>query len=170
MNAFAGMPLLRGTDSLMGGIAPYNTYATKDGKAVSLGALEPKFWMTFCGATGIEPSMEALMPGPHQADWKSKVAQVIAARTRDEWAEFSAQHDCCLEPVLEPHELLNDPQHVARGVFVKSGGGMPMPKIGSSAAAVSPPPDRGAHTIEILKEAGFDEARIEALKKAGAIK
>jgi crotonobetainyl-CoA:carnitine CoA-transferase CaiB-like acyl-CoA transferase len=170
MNAFAGMPFLQGTDSLMGGIAPYATYATKDGKAVSLGALEPKFWMTFCTATGIEPSMEALMPGPHQADWKSKVAQVIAARTRDEWAEFAAQHDCCLEPVLEPHELLTDPQHTARGVFVKSAGGMPMPKIGSSPAPVKPPPERGAHTVEILREAGFDQARIEALRAAKAIR
>jgi alpha-methylacyl-CoA racemase len=169
MNAFAGLSLSHGTDALMGGIAPYNTYATKDGKGVSLAALEPKFWMTFCAQTGIEPSLEALMPGPHQADWKSKVAAVIAAKTREEWSAFAEKHDCCLEPILEPSEVLDDPQHLARGAFLRAGA-LPMPRIGPDPAPIAPPPERGAESVEILRDGGLDEARIAALKNAGAIR
>src|SRR5690606_10796952 len=53
MNALAGQMAARGQDLLMGGIAPYGTYATRDEKAVALAALEPKFWMTFCAAVGL---------------------------------------------------------------------------------------------------------------------
>lgn len=76
MCAFAGDSHAKGTGPLNGGIAPFGTYATKDGRAMALGALEPKFWMTFCAGVGIECGMDALMPGPHQPAWKAKLAAV----------------------------------------------------------------------------------------------
>ena len=94
-NALAGLSLRRGDETLTGGIAPYNTYATKDGLHVALGALEPKFWMGFCAAVGLEASMEALMPGPHQVELKKKVAAIFANKTRAEWEAFAKQHDVC---------------------------------------------------------------------------
>ena len=74
---FAGTPPRRGDEALIGGIAPYNTYATKDGRAVALAALEPKFWMAFCAGVGLEPQLEALVPGPHQTAIKAKVAALF---------------------------------------------------------------------------------------------
>src|SRR5262249_25285442 len=59
--AMAGSPPARGGEALSGGIAPYNTYLSKDGHPITLAALEPKFWMTFCAAVGIEASMEAFL-------------------------------------------------------------------------------------------------------------
>jgi len=160
----------RGGAVLMGGIAPYNTYATKDGRAVSLGALEPKFWFAFCQGVGLEPGMDALMPGPHQAEWKARVADKIAERTRDEWESFAAAHDCCLEPVLDPDEVVADPQHTFRKMFVGAAGAA-APQIRTPLA----PPARGArapaqgeHTVAVLEEAGFRETEIAALRDAGA--
>ena len=94
---FGGLALPAGAGMLMGGLAPYGTYATKDGGAVALGALEPKFWKAFCRAAEIECGMEALVPGPHQTEWKKKIADAIAGKTRDEWAAIGAEADCCLE-------------------------------------------------------------------------
>ena len=44
--------LKRGEIQLAGRYACYQVYSTKDGRHMSLGALEPKFWMNFCEAIG----------------------------------------------------------------------------------------------------------------------
>ncbi len=165
-----GMPAPRGAGVLSGGIAPYGTYATKDGEAVSLAALEPKFWVAFCQGVGLEPDMTALAPGPHQAEWKRKVAGAIAERTRDEWAAFAEATDCCLEPVLDPEELASDPQHAARAMFLEGPDGLPMPRtpIASSALEAQPAPAQGEHGQAILAEAGFTADEIAALCETGA--
>src|SRR3712207_8784959 len=36
----------------------------------------------------------------------AEVESVFAARTRAEWEAFNAEHDCCLEPVLDLDEAL----------------------------------------------------------------
>lgn len=171
---FGGETPTRGQGPLTGGIAPYRTYATKDAKYMSLGALEPKFWLTFCAQVGLEPEMGALIPGPHQAELQAKVEAIFAQRTRAEWEDFAAAHDVCLEPVLEPTELPRDPHAVARGLFidVDTPAGkstqlrLPVTPRGKHHA---PPPRQGEHTEAILREAGLDEARIEALRAEGVI-
>jgi crotonobetainyl-CoA:carnitine CoA-transferase CaiB-like acyl-CoA transferase len=172
-SALAGLPVRRGDEVLSGGIAPYNTYATKDGGFVALGALEPKFWMGFSAAVGLEGSMEALMPGPHQVALKRKVADVIAGRTRAEWEAFAKDHDVCLEPVLRPEELGADPHLAARGVFYELAtprGPVPQLRLPVTPrdATPTPPPRSGEHTRAILGEAGLSETEIDALIAAGA--
>ncbi len=163
----------RGDEILTGGIAPYNTYLTKDGEAMSLGSLEPKFLMKFCQGAGIETDLSALLPGPHQAALKQRFAEVFASKTRAEWEAFNEQHDCCLEPVLRPDELRNDPHLTARGVFfdVDTGDG----KVGQFRTPVTPrdlearpAPTPGEHTDAILAECGFSADEIAALKSDGA--
>jgi len=114
----AGKEQARGDEPLSGGLAGYGVYATKDGKAVALGALEPKFWMTFCGAVGLPVDGTSMVPGPHQKDVRAQVAAIFAQRTRAEWEAFAKDHDVCLEPVLDPAELTSDAHLVARKAFV----------------------------------------------------
>jgi crotonobetainyl-CoA:carnitine CoA-transferase CaiB-like acyl-CoA transferase len=160
----------RGAHFLDGGIAPYQTYRTRDGRFVALGALEPKFWQTFCAGVGLEPAMEALVPGPHQAHWRAKLNAVFAARTRAEWEAFAAEHDCCLEPVLAPAELPDDPQHRARGVFFEIDGiphfRTPAGTPGAPHALARAP---GADTDAVLREAGLADEEIAALRARGVL-
>ncbi len=163
---------VRGGEPLSGGIAPYNTYATKDARYVALGALEPKFWRAFCDGVGLEFELSAMMPGPHQITLKARLVEIFASRTRAEWEAFALEKDCCLEPVLEPQELASDPQLRARGLFVEQSTPFgPSPQlrlpVGDSAAA-APPPAMGEHTDVILAEAGFSAADIAALRATGA--
>lgn len=134
---------------LSGGIAPYGTYATKDGRHVALAALEPKFWSAFCEGVGIEARPDALAPGAHQRKWRADLEAIFAGRTFAEWREFSERVDCCLEPVLLPSELPEDPQHAARGLF--AGGALRM-RTPSAPAAEGAAPKHGEHTEEILNE------------------
>lgn len=174
---FAGeRPRERGDGVLDGGIAAYATYLTSDGQAVALGALEPKFWTVFATAVGIEPTLDALVPGEHQAALKATVAAIFAGRSRAEWEAFSAKHDCCIEPVLQAHELPDDPQHRHRGVFFEApgvgGDAMTMFRTPVGAGADgphAPPRAAGADTREVLREAGIDDARIDALAASGAV-
>ena len=169
----AGHVPARGDESLTGGIGIYGAYATKDGRHVSLGALEPKFWMAFCAGAGLEADLSAVMPGPHQAALKEKLRALFASRTRAEWEEFSRKHDCCLEPVLEPGELRGDEQLKARGLFFEMDSpwgriGQMRTPLAARGAEHAPPPRLGEHTDAILREAGLDAAAIAAMRAEGA--
>jgi crotonobetainyl-CoA:carnitine CoA-transferase CaiB-like acyl-CoA transferase len=171
----AGFPLGRGDGLLTGGLAVYATYETKDGKYVAFGALEPKFWKSFCEGTDREADMSALTTGPHQAALKNELALVFASRTRAEWEAFARHHDCCLEPVLEPSELAEDEHLSARGVFFdldSPWGRLPQLRtpLTPAGAQHTPPPRIGEHTDAILREAGFEDDEIAALRAGGAVR
>lgn len=171
--ALAGEPAARGDDVLTGGVAPYNIYLSSDGHPIALAALEPKFWRSFCAGAGVQADMSALLPGPHQAALKEKVARVFATRTRAAWAAFGAQHDCCVEPVTAPNEVLTDPHLASRGLFFKLStprGDLPQVRtpVTPHDERFAPPPRAGEHTRAILHEAGFTDAEVDALVRVGA--
>jgi alpha-methylacyl-CoA racemase len=157
----------RGNDVLCGGIAPYGTYATKDGGAVALAALEPKFWLAFCAGVGLPGDMQALVPGPHQRALQDTLRGIFRTRTRDEWSVFNDAHDCCLEPVLSPAEALDDPHARHRGLVTEAHG---VSRFATPAApaATGPAPRQGADSAAILEEAGWTAEEIAALRAAGA--
>ncbi len=172
-SALAGEPQTRGAETLSGGIAPYNTYTSSDGHPMTLAALEPKFWMSFCAGVGLEVTMEALIPGPHQLALREKVAAVFAAKTREEWVTFARERDCCLEPVLAPEELTRDPHLAARDLFFtlpSDRGDIPQIRLPVTPkdTTFTPPPRSGEHTRAIFKDAGLSDAEIDALIKSGA--
>lgn len=166
----------RGRNHLDGGIAAYNTYRTADGRHVSLGALEPKFWTAFAAAAGLDPSLDALVAGEHQPALRARVAEAFAARTRDEWEQFARAHDCCLEPVLDASELPGDPQHAARGVFFPmddgAGGTVTVfrtPVGAGAAVAHLPARAAGADTDAVLRDAGIGDDQVAALRRDGVV-
>jgi len=173
--ALAGEPVARGAEVLSGGIAPYQSYLSKDGAPMTLGALEPKFWVTFALANGLDPDPTALLPGEHQPAIKERVAEVFASRTRDEWIEFSKTNDCCVEPAIGFGEMWNDAQLSARQLFFETDAGgetLRLFRTPVSTRDETPPPAprAGEHTRVVLSEAGFSDDEIDALVRAGAVK
>jgi crotonobetainyl-CoA:carnitine CoA-transferase CaiB-like acyl-CoA transferase len=167
-----GLPA-RGEGSLTGGLALYGIYATSDGRHVTLGALEPKFWNAFSAGVGLESDPSAYLPGPHQEALRAKLRVVFASRTRAQWEAFGAEHDCCVEPVLDPDEALRDEHLRARGMFFEMDS--PWGPIMQMRTPVTPrdalhaaPPGQGEHTDAILREGGIDEAAIAAMRAEGA--
>lgn len=171
---FGNQPIARGGEALIGGIAPYGTYATKDGRAMALAALEPKFWLAFSATVGHEIDMSDFVPGPHQAALKAKLATIFEGRTQSEWIALANANDFCLEPVLTPEEAKTDPHLAARGMFFDLDS--PWGKIAQMRTPLTPverphapPPRQGEHTDVIFGEAGFGDEEIAALRKDGAI-
>jgi len=154
----------RGDLELAGGIVCYFPYETKDGKWVSLGALEPKFWQNWCNGAGRPDLIEKQFEHPG-SDAGTEVAAVFRERTRDEWTEFAAGHDCCLEPILDLDETLESDLVRARGMIVE----LEQPGIGTVRQVGAPiklsrtpadtsgaAPALGADTDDVLREIGMD--------------
>lgn len=168
MSAFAGESVSSGLSALAGAIAPFGTYTTKDGRAMALGALEPKFWLGFCAAVGLEGDMSAMVPGPHQPELKAKLRAIFADKTFAEWCTIASATDCCLEPVLLPEEIVKDAQHEARNALPREGT-LPYVKTpGAKAWATSAAPSQGGHSDEILAEAGLTRDEIADLRAVQA--
>ena len=173
--SFGGQAPKAGGEALVGGIAPYQTYATKDGKAMSLAALEPKFWMAFSSGVGHAVDMSDLIPGPHQVALKDKLRAIFAEKTRDEWVQFARDRDCCLEPVLTAEEARVDEHLVARRMFFEmpsKWGPIPMMRtpLTDVDRAHAPPPGQGEHTDVILREAGITADEIAGMRADGTIR
>lgn len=110
----------RNEAELNGGAAYYRIYALGDGRFVALGAIEPKFWGSFCDTAG-HPEWAARQGEPlPQRDLARELAAFFAALTLDECVARFARADCCLTPVLTMREALES-GHVAERGLVRRG-------------------------------------------------
>ncbi|TMC47517.1 MAG: CoA transferase [Chloroflexi bacterium] len=110
----------RGEIPLGGAMPCYNLYECQDGQWLTLGALEPQFWSTFCKMVGREEWMD------HQRDMGDEAEPTFAAvralfksKTRAEWLAFFADADVCIEPVLTVAEAAQHPQMQQRRMTVQ---------------------------------------------------
>lgn len=99
-----------------GGAACYRIYRCRDGRFLAVAALEPKFWAKFCETVGHEEWIHRQNGDMPQNELIADVEALMRTRTRDEWAALLAPADCCVEPVLEPHEVASHPQWQERDV------------------------------------------------------
>jgi len=164
----------RGSGMLDGGLPCYNVYRTKDGRWMAVGALERKFWEILCDELGCpELKGKHLVYGEDAKPVKARVAAIFAARTQREWRETFDRADCCVSPVLAIDEALENEQLRARGMIQEAGGsiqfGLPVKFSEFQFGIERQAPARGEHTEEILREFGYGDAEIEALRRNGAI-
>lgn len=135
--------------------ACYNVYRTADGERVALGALEPKFWRSFCDAVGRHDLQgRQSTDEADQAALIDEVARIFAGRTRAEWLAFFEAHDVCLTPVNTPVDALADPHVVSRRAVTQAerGARALRPPFLAERVDLSPAPEVGQHTEELLPE------------------
>jgi crotonobetainyl-CoA:carnitine CoA-transferase CaiB-like acyl-CoA transferase len=168
----------RGGDLLSGGIPAYNIYATKDGRHMAVGSLEPKFWQKTCEVLGLSHLAPlGWVEGEAAAAVKAEVQAVFATRTQAEWTPAFEAADCCVSPILPMHEAVGNEQLRARGMIVDTEHptfgkhqqfAPPFKLSGYGFAITRHAPARGEHTEALLREAGYGEAEIAAMKASGA--
>jgi crotonobetainyl-CoA:carnitine CoA-transferase CaiB-like acyl-CoA transferase len=136
-----------------GGHACYNVYETRDGESLALGALEPKFWTTFCRALGRDDLVaRQLTDDEDQASVLAEIRRTFASRTSDEWLAFFAAHDVGVTRVNRPAGAIADPHIVARGAVVRGHGLRAIrPPFASVVPDLAPAPSLGQQTDEVLQ-------------------
>jgi crotonobetainyl-CoA:carnitine CoA-transferase CaiB-like acyl-CoA transferase len=163
----------RGRLPLTGKHPCYNVYRTRDGRGVSLAALESKFWCAFCGAVGREDLLP-LQFSERPEDF-AKFEALFAGRTADEWKTLLKGADFCCEVVPSLGEALDDAQVKSRGLIIAPSPGEPsVIRIGhplrNRGERPGACPGHGEHTAEILAELGVSSSKMDELEAAGAIR
>lgn len=164
----------RHANFLDGGAPFYGTYRTLDDKFVAIGAVESQFWAELLARLGLDA---AEMGFQHDRDaWpamRAKMEVVFRTKTREQWCAVFDGSDACFAPVLSIAEAPSHPHLASRGTFVDVDGVVrpaPAPRferlrVDPSASA----PALGAHTREVLGEAGYGPGQIESLLEHGVI-
>jgi alpha-methylacyl-CoA racemase len=166
----------RGELDLAGGLICYRPYACRDGW-VTLAALEPKFWLEWCRGVGREDLVDRQFDSPG-SEAHAELERIFLERTRDEWRDFAARHDCCLEPVLALDEALDSELVRAREMVVEidqpgADGvrllGVPVKLSRTPGAPAGPGPALGQHTDEVLRALGYSAGDLASLRESGAV-
>jgi formyl-CoA transferase len=114
----------------------------------------------------------------HRDELRALLAPVLAAKTNAEWIPILEARDILVAPVRSTAAALEDPQLAINQLLVEVEHprlgkmrhvGTPLRLAGTPAPAASPAPLIGEHTEEILRELGYAEAEIDALRARGAI-
>ncbi len=170
----------RGGELLTGGYATYNNYKCKDDRYVSLGAVEDKFWASFCRKLGVEEYIPLQMDIPSQPKIEASIKKIMLTKTRDEWVEFFSDSDLCFTPILTLDEMVTHPQVLARNMvhtltnFQGSGKdlvctGVPIKLSETPGKAKMVFARTGENTDEVLAGIGYSTTQIEQLHKDGIV-
>jgi len=163
---------------LTGRYACYGVYACADGEYLSVAAIEPAFWANLCRALGLKEYIDAQTDDERQDEVRAALTQRFQSAGRDEWVRRLGPADCCVAPVNRVSEAVRDDQYLARGAVVKAEHPVagPLEQIGAvwAGAALAEGPHRlpdsaDTDTAALLAEAGYDDARITQLARAGTI-
>ncbi|MBW2540446.1 MAG: CoA transferase [Deltaproteobacteria bacterium] len=164
----------RGTNLLDGGAPFYDTYETSDGKYISIGALESKFYAELIEKLGLaSEDLPEQMDRSRWSEQRERFAELIKTRTRDVWCEILEGTDACFAPVLSLEEASEHPHLRERGTFVEVAGALqpgPAPRFSRTPCRIaSPPPHAGQHTDEALADWGVPADEIARLRGSKVI-
>jgi acetyl-CoA hydrolase len=152
----AGLMRERRGSSMLDGPHWFTTYRCKDGRDITVGALEPKFYKLLLEKLGL--AEDRRFAAQHAAgQWPLQtetLAALFASRTRDEWCALLEGSDACFAPVLSPSEAANHPHLQSRATYANSDGVLQAnaaPRFSGMPALVpNPIPTLGQHNEEIL--------------------
>ncbi len=119
---------------LTGGLASYRIYATADGRQLTVGALEPKFFSRLCELVG-RPELAGRQYEEDQVQLAEELSAMFATRSLAEWLALFDGEDVCVGPVSTLAEASAE--------------------FGTSQTPVDPPPEPGEHTDAWRRELGL---------------
>lgn len=166
-------------DRVSTGASPfYAVYQTKDGKRLSLACSEPLFFVNLCKILKCEDFIPYQYNPEKAPAIKDFFTRTLLTRNRDEWFDLFIQSDIAVGKVLEPDELINDPQLKHRKIIVE----MDHPEDGKIrqvgvAIKLSDTPGNirkfspvlGENSTDILNQLGYSTDMIDKLNQKGIV-
>ena len=155
----------------------YDVYATKDGKYVSVGTIEPKFWQKFCDMIGLPKLKDRQHDFAHEEEITQLISEKLKTKTRDEWVALAENGSFCITPVNSPDEVLESDMTAASGMLETRTEDVGTVTYLHSAMKMSDTPGNirfrapyaGEHNREVLCALGYTEKEIAAFKAKGIV-
>ena len=166
----------RGHERLFGRYACYNIYPVRNGRFLTVAALEPKFWRALCTALEREDLIpDQYVEGDQQQVLIAELTRIFQKKSVAEWMEVFGEADVCIAEVREISRSVQDDNLAERGIVLPVRGadgtvyeqlGV-FPKLSDAPGYVSgDAPARGEHTRQILKSVNFTVKRINEMLAA----
>ncbi|CAN7773710.1 CaiB/BaiF CoA-transferase family protein [Cupriavidus necator] len=172
MLASGNLQEARGSNILDSGAPWYDSYRTRDGKFMSIGPIEGRFYVQLLDKLGL--TADNLPAQYDRKGWpmlRKRFEAVFLTRTRDEWCAVFEGSDACWAPVLTFSEAPDHPHHRARGSFVEIDGVVqpaPAPRfLGTPSEIRGAAPQRGQNGAAALRDWGFDASAVSRLQALG---
>ncbi|MBV6509073.1 MAG: Acetyl-CoA:oxalate CoA-transferase [Acidimicrobiales bacterium] len=167
-----------GHDILTGRYACYDLYECRDGRWISVGAIEPAFYANLCRALGLDKWVDHQCDDAVQDQIRDDFRATFLTRDRDDWVAELAPADTCVAPVNSIPELVEDEQFGSRALIVEAEharhgrfrqvGAVLAGQSGSEVPFRVRDVDE-TDTEELLSEAGFSGDEITGLKEQGVV-
>lgn len=154
-----------------GGFACYSIYATADGGAMAVGAVETKFFANLCEGLGIENGPARQYDAAAQPGLRADIAAAFRSRTRDEWTGVFENVDACVTPVLTIDELAAQQHWREREVFAdyshpEHGTVTQLAAFGGGTRGAAPV-SGGASFRDLMTSLKFTQDEIDAMRADG---
>ncbi|XP_001600288.1 alpha-methylacyl-CoA racemase [Nasonia vitripennis] len=159
----------RGKNLLDTGAHFYDTYETKDGHYMAVGALESQFYDIFLDKLGL--TEDELLHFDNFEENREKLSDIFKSKTQDEWCSIFDGTDACVTPVLTLDNVASHKHNDYSKTFSIGRDNLVIPNVapklsrtpGVSCATRFPNTNPGEHTIEILTEYKFTSKEIKDL-------
>lgn len=156
----------------------YSVYKTKDGRYLSIGTIEPKFWQKMCRLIDLPELESRQFDFAHSAEIKEKLSAAFAGKTQAEWLELIGKDEFCVTPIRTLQEALDSSltteqsqmlvtkkEDFGNYTYVKSAA-----KLSDTPGTIRKrAPYLGEHTQEVLESAGYTKEEIAAMHEKGEI-
>ncbi|XP_026815067.1 alpha-methylacyl-CoA racemase isoform X2 [Rhopalosiphum maidis] len=157
----------KGQNLLDGGVHFYDTYETKDGKWMAVGAIEPEFYKVFIEGLGL--NIDEIEQMDNFERNREIISKKFKEKTREEWCNIFDSKDACVTPVLELDEVDQHPHNASRNSFIRKDNKVlpvPAPKLSATpgvSSSTKPIAVYGQNTREILESMGYTQKEINKL-------
>jgi crotonobetainyl-CoA:carnitine CoA-transferase CaiB-like acyl-CoA transferase len=179
LRELTGQEPRRSDDFLTHRYACFNTYDTADGRCLSIGAVENRFWVRLCAHLGVPEYADLQYDESRREEILAFMRATFRRKKLTEWDAELAGLEVCYAPVRRVSEVLEDPAFHASGALAApqaAPGASPAPTLGvpirlsaTPGAIRTPPAAFGTATRDVLLEFGFTPDEIEGFAQRGAI-
>ena len=174
-----GVVAAPGAMSLNGAAPYYNVYKCQDGRYLSVGCIEPWFWVALCNTLGREDLIPIQFDESKAEYIKGELRDIFITKNRDEWWEtLSGIDNIAVAKVSSLDEVASDPQNLHREMVIEAGemNGQSVSQVGIGPKLSDTPGSvrftgatAGQHTDEVLDELGYSVEDIAGLRESGAV-